>query len=105
MAHAIRFHETGGPEVLRREETQVGAPGPGEVRVRHAAVGLNFADIYFRTGLYPAKLPSGIGVEAAGIVTAVGGSVAALAAGERVTYTGSPRRASINQTMMPPERR
>ncbi|CAJ7469821.1 quinone oxidoreductase [Burkholderia pseudomallei] len=51
MAHAIRFHETGGPEVLRREETQVGAPGPGEVRVRHAAVGLNFADIYFRTGL------------------------------------------------------
>lgn len=57
MAYAIRFHETGGPEVLRREEVTVGAPGPGEVRVRHEAVGLNFADTYFRTGLYPAPLP------------------------------------------------
>ncbi|ALB97899.1 quinone oxidoreductase family protein [Burkholderia pseudomallei] len=101
MAHAIRFHETGGPEVLRREETQVGAPGPGEVRVRQAAVGLNFADIYFRTGLYPAKLPSGIGVEAAGIVTAVGGNVAGLAVGERVTYTGSPLGAYSTERVMP----
>src|SRR5690242_13516088 len=66
MAKAVRFHECGGPEVLRLEEVQVGEPGPGEVRIRHAAVGLNFADTYFRTGYYPVQPPCGIGVEAAG---------------------------------------
>ncbi|MFE4723307.1 alcohol dehydrogenase catalytic domain-containing protein, partial [Streptomyces sp. NPDC056728] len=81
MAYAIRFHETGGPEVLRREQVTVGAPGPGEVRVRHEAVGLNFADTYFRTGLYPAPLPAGIGVEAAGVVEAVGQGVTHVAEG------------------------
>ena len=88
MAHAIRMHETGGPEVLRWEEVSVGRPGPGQVRVRHEAVGLNFADTYFRTGLYPVPLPSGIGVEAAGIVEAVGDGVTTVDVGDRVTYTG-----------------
>ncbi|WP_207004885.1 quinone oxidoreductase family protein [Trinickia mobilis] len=88
MAHAIRFYETGGPEVLRWESVDVGEPGPGEVRIRHAAVGLNFADTYFRSGLYPVPLPSGIGVEAAGVVEAVGDGVSNVAVGDRVTYTG-----------------
>ncbi|WP_437681976.1 quinone oxidoreductase family protein [Sorangium sp. So ce131] len=88
MAHAIRFHRTGGPEVLRWEEAVVGSPGPGQVRVRHVAVGLNFADTYFRTGLYPVPLPTGIGVEAAGVVEAVGEGVTNVAPGDRVTYTG-----------------
>ena len=88
MAHAIRMHETGGPEVLRWEEVTVGDPGPGQARVRHVAVGLNFADTYFRAGLYPVPLPNGIGVEAAGIVEAVGEGVANVVVGDRVTYTG-----------------
>ena len=88
MAHAIRMHETGGPEVLRWEEVTVGTPGPGQARVRHEAVGLNFADTYFRAGLYPVPLPNGIGVEAAGIVEAVGEGVANVVVGDRVTYTG-----------------
>jgi NADPH2:quinone reductase len=89
MAKAIRFHETGGPEVLRYEDVEVGEPGPGQVRIRHEAVGLNFADIYFRTGLYPAPLPSGIGTEAAGTVVRVGPDVTNVAVGDRVTYTGA----------------
>jgi NADPH2:quinone reductase len=88
MAHAIRMHETGGPEVLRWEEVAVGDPGPGQVRLRHEAVGLNFADTYFRSGLYPMPLPAGMGVEAAGVVEALGPEVTNLAVGDRVTYTG-----------------
>jgi len=88
MAHAIRFHQPGGPEVLRWEEVAVGDPGPGQVRLRHVAIGLNFADTYFRTGLYPIALPNGIGVEAAGVVEAVGDDVTNVAPGDRVTYTG-----------------
>jgi NADPH2:quinone reductase len=88
MARAIRFHETGGPEVLRYEEVEVGDPGPGQVRLRHEAIGLNFADTYFRSGLYPVPMPAGMGVEAAGIVEAVGAGVANVAPGDRVTYTG-----------------
>ncbi|AXF20670.1 quinone oxidoreductase [Burkholderia pyrrocinia] len=88
MAHAVRFHETGGPDVLRWEAVDVGDPGPGQVRLRHDAVGLNFADTYFRSGLYPVPLPSGIGVEAAGVVEAVGPGVTNVTAGDRVTYTG-----------------
>ncbi|WP_334041625.1 quinone oxidoreductase [Burkholderia ambifaria] len=88
MAHAVRFHETGGPDVLRWEEVDVGEPGPGQVRLRHEAVGLNFADTYFRSGLYPVALPAGIGVEAAGVVEAVGSDVTNVAVGDRVTYTG-----------------
>ncbi|CAN0620687.1 Quinone oxidoreductase [Burkholderia multivorans] len=101
MAHAVRFYETGGPDVLRWETVAVGEPGPGEVRVRHAAVGLNFADIYFRTGLYPAKLPSGIGMEGAGTVEAVGEGVTEFAVGDRVTYTGSPLGAYSTERVMP----
>lgn len=103
MAKGIRFYETGGPDVLRWEELEVGEPGPGEVRVRHAAVGLNFADTYFRTGLYPAPLPAGMGVEAAGVIEAVGSGVADFAAGDRVTYTGSPLGAYSTERVMPAE--
>jgi NADPH2:quinone reductase len=88
MAHAIRFHQPGGPDVLHWEEVAVGEPGPGQVRLRHEAIGLNFADTYFRTGLYPIPLPNGIGVEAAGVVEAVGDGVTNVALGDRVTYTG-----------------
>jgi NADPH:quinone reductase-like Zn-dependent oxidoreductase len=98
---AVRFHQTGGPEVLRLEAVEVGDPGPGEVRVRHVAVGVNFADTYFRTGLYPGPLPSGLGVEAAGVVEAVGPNVTAVSPGERVTYTGSPLGAYSTARIMP----
>lgn len=88
MEQAIRYYETGGPEVLRLEDIEVGEPGPGEVRLRHVAVGLNFADTYFRNGTYPIPLPAGIGVEAAGVVEAVGAGVTNVAVGDKVTYTG-----------------
>lgn len=89
MATIIRFHTTGGPDVLQREEVEVGQPGPGQVRLRHEAIGLNFADTYFRSGLYPAPLPSGVGTEAAGVVEAVGEGVANVVVGDRVSYTGA----------------
>jgi NADPH2:quinone reductase len=98
---AVRFHEVGGPEVMRLEEIEVGDPGPGEVRVRHVAVGLNFADTYFRTGLYPSPLPAGLGVEAAGMIEAVGPDVSGFAAGDRVAYTGSPLGAYSTARVMP----
>lgn len=101
MAKAIRFYETGGPEVLRWEAVEVGDPGRGEVRVRHEAVGLNFADTYFRTGLYPAPLPAGMGVEAAGVIEAVGPGVEDFAEGDRVTYTGSPLGAYSTDRVLP----
>ena len=88
MTTVVKFHETGGPEVLRFERAEVGDPGPGQVRVRHEAVGLNFADTYFRSGIYPVPLPSGIGNEASGVVQAVGAGVEGLKAGDRITYTG-----------------
>ena len=88
MAKAIRFYETGGPEVLRYEDVEVGEPGPGEVRLRHVAVGLNYADTYFRNGTYPIPMPNGMGVEAAGVVQAVGEGVTNVVVGDRVTYTG-----------------
>src|SRR5215469_4539888 len=98
---AIRFYAPGGPEVMRWETTEVGAPGPGEVRVRHVAVGLNFADTYFRSGLYPSPKPAGIGVEASGVVEAVGEGVANVAPGDRVAYTGSPLGAYSTARVMP----
>jgi len=98
---AVRFHQAGGPEVMRLEDVEVGDPGPGEARVRHVAVGLNFADTYFRSGLYPAELPNGIGVEAAGVVEAVGPGVTNVAAGDRVAYTGSPLGAYSTARVMP----
>ena len=88
MEKAVRFYEAGAPEVLRMESIMVGDPGPDQVRLRHVAVGLNFADTYFRNGTYPIPLPAGIGVEGAGIVEAVGANVTNVVPGERVTYTG-----------------
>lgn len=88
MPHAVRFSEAGGPEVMRYESVEVGDPGAGQVRLRHVAVGLNYADTYFRNGTYPIPLPAGIGVEAAGVVQAVGPGVDQVAVGDRVTYTG-----------------
>ena len=86
MPHAIRIHENGGPEVMRWEEVEVGNPGPGEVRVRNTAVGLNFIDTYHRTGLYPMQLPLTLGMEGAGVVEAVGPKVKEFKVGDRVAY-------------------
>jgi NADPH2:quinone reductase len=88
MTKAIRIHEPGGPEVLKYEDVDVGAPGPGEVRLRQTAVGLNFIDVYHRSGLYPVKdLPAVIGMEAAGVIEEVGPDVSGFKAGDRVAYT------------------
>jgi NADPH:quinone reductase len=86
MPIAIRFNTLGGPEVLRTEEIEPGKPGPQEVQVRHSAIGVNYIDVYDRTGLYPVTLPSGLGREAAGVITAVGRGVRGLRVGERVAY-------------------
>ncbi len=85
----IRFHEYGGPEVLRVEDLEPGKPGPGEAQVRHSAVGLNYIDVYDRTGLYPGELPSGLGREAAGVITALGRGVRGFKVGDRVAYVHS----------------
>lgn len=90
MTHAIRIGRTGGPEVLEWQTIELPPPGPGEARVRHEAVGVNFVDTYHRTGLYPLPLPSGLGVEAAGVVEAVGPGVSGVAAGDPVVYFGAP---------------
>jgi NADPH2:quinone reductase len=87
MTRAIRIHETGGPEVMRLEDVEVGAPGEGEVQVRHTAIGLNFIDVYDRSGLYPQKsMPAGLGREAAGVVTAIGKKARGFKVGDRVGY-------------------
>ena len=88
MSKVVKFHEIGGPQVLRFEDAEVGDPGPGQARIRHEAVGLNFADTYFRSGIYPVPLPSGIGNEASGVVEALGDGVTHIKVGDRVTYTG-----------------
>jgi NADPH2:quinone reductase len=87
---AIRFYTAGGPEVLKYEDVDVSAPGKGEVQIRHTAIGLNYIDTYHRSGLYPLPLPSGIGLEAAGIVEAVGDGVSNLKVGDRVAYGAGP---------------
>ena len=90
MPHAIQIYETGGPDVMRFEEVAVGEPGPGQARIRHAAVGLNYIDVYFRMGLYPApSLPFSPGMEGAGEVLAVGEGITDLQVGDRVAYAGS----------------
>jgi NADPH2:quinone reductase len=88
MTHSIRIRETGGPEVLQWEETETGEPGPGQVKLRQEAVGLNYIDVYHRTGLYPQQLPFTPGVEGAGIVESVGEGVASVKPGDRVAYAG-----------------
>lgn len=103
MAQAIRFHETGGAEVLRLETVDVGEPGPGLVRVRHRYVAVNFIDIYFRTGRYPLALPNGLGSDAVGVVEAVGAGVSDLKPGDRVGYLLGPQGAYSDVRLVPAE--
>jgi len=104
MPHAIRIHAHGGPEVLRWEDVDSGEPGRGEVLIRQTAVGLNFLDVYERTGLYPVSLPAGLGREAAGVVESVGRGVRRLAPGDRVAYVSSKSGAYAQQRVMPADR-
>jgi NADPH:quinone reductase len=104
MTHAIRFHRTGGPEVLVWEDVGIGKPGPGEARIRHTAVGLNFVDIYYRSGLYAVPLPSGLGGEGAGVVVEVGPGVTDLMPGERVAYGAAPIGAYSEERLIPADR-
>ncbi len=102
MTKAIRIHKTGGPEVLQWEDVEVGEPGEGEIRVRHTAIGLNYIDVYFRTGLYPGPdLPFSLGLEAAGVVEAVGAGVEDLAEGDRIAYAAPPIGAYAEARVMP----
>ena len=104
MPQAIRIHQTGGPEVLCWEEVDLPAPAAGEATVRHHAVGLNFIDTYHRTGLYPLPLPSGLGLEGAGVVEAVGAGVNEVKVGDRVAYAGGPVGAYAEARNIPAHR-
>ena len=104
MTKAIRFHKTGGPEVLVYEDVDVGAPGEGQALIRNTTVGLNFIDTYHRSGLYPLPLPSGIGLEAAAVVEAVGKGVTNVKPGDRVGYAGGPPGAYSEQRLIPADR-
>ncbi|MEO8171167.1 MAG: alcohol dehydrogenase catalytic domain-containing protein, partial [Oxalobacteraceae bacterium] len=101
MPKAIRVSKTGGPEVMEYVEVEIGAPGPGEAQVRNVACGLNFIDVYFRTGLYPQPLPAGLGMEGAGVVEAVGAGVTEVKVGDRVAYAGRPVGAYAEVRLMP----
>lgn len=101
MAKAIRFYETGGPEVLKLETVEVGEPGPGQVRVRHTYVAVNFIDIYFRIGRYPLALPNGLGSDAVGVIEAVGEGVTDVRVGDRVGYLLGPQGAYSDVRVMP----
>ena len=103
MARAIRFDRIGGPEVLRMEQVEVGDPGPGQARVRHSYVAVNFIDTYFRTGAYPLALPNGLGSDAVGVVEAVGAGVTDIKAGDRVGYLLGPQGAYSDVRLMPAE--
>ena len=103
MARTIRFHQIGGPEVLKLETAQVGEPGPGQARVRHTYVAVNFIDIYFRTGRYPLPLPNGLGSDAVGVVEAVGSGVTDVRVGDRVGYLLGPQGAYADVRIMPAE--
>jgi len=104
MTKAVKFHKTGGPGVLSFEDVLVGKPGRGEARIRHTAIGLNFIDTYHRSGLYPLPLPSGIGLEGAGVVEAVGAGVSHVKPGDRVAYAGGPPGAYSEERIMPAEK-
>jgi NADPH2:quinone reductase len=101
MTKAIRFYETGGADVLRLEDVEVGEPGPGQARVRHSFIAVNFADIYFRTGFYPLALPNGLGTDAVGVVEAVGPGVTDIRVGDRVGYLVGPPGAYAQARVMP----
>ena len=104
MTYAIRIHEQGGPENMKWEEVVVGAPGPGELRIRHTAVGLNYIDTYHRSGLYKLPMPTVLGREGAGVVEAVGPNVTEFAVGDRVAYAASPIGSYSEERLMPAER-
>jgi NADPH2:quinone reductase len=104
MPKAVRFHKPGGPEVLVYEDVSVGSPGPDEARVKNNVIGLNFIDTYHRSGLYPLAMPSGVGLEAAGVVEAVGANVTWLKAGDRVAYAGGPPGAYSEVRLIPAHR-
>src|SRR5512135_2801530 len=104
MVKAIRIHAIGGPEVLRFEEVALPEPAAGQARVRHTAIGVNFIDTYHRTGLYPLPLPSGLGVEAAGVVESVGSGVAHVKPGDRVAYVSRPPGAYAEAAVVPADR-
>src|SRR5262252_8163812 len=103
MSRAIRFHQTGGPEVLRLESVEVGEPGPGQARVRHTYVAVNFIDVYFRTGRYPLPLPNGLGSDAVGVVEAIGPGVTDIRVGDRVGYLLGPQGAYSDVRLMSAE--
>jgi NADPH2:quinone reductase len=104
MTHVIRIHKIGGPEVLSWDEVEVGKPGPGEARIRQTAVGLNYIDTYNRSGIYPLKLPSGLGGEGAGVVEEVGPGVTDLKPGDRVAYGNAPIGAYAEARLIPADR-
>ncbi len=104
MPKAIRLHNQGGPEVMLWEEVEVGEPGPGQARVRHHACGLNYIDVYHRSGLYPLPMPNGVGLEGAGLVEAVGQGVANVKAGDRVAYAAPPPGAYSEVRLMAADR-
>ncbi|MGH8678244.1 MAG: quinone oxidoreductase family protein [Burkholderiales bacterium] len=104
MPKAVRFHKTGGPEVLVYDDVQVADPGEGQARIKHTAVGLNFIDTYHRSGLYALPLPSGIGLEGAGVVEALGKGVSDIKAGDRVAYAGGPPGAYSEVRLIPADR-
>jgi NADPH:quinone reductase len=104
MAHAIRLGETGAPQAMQWEETEVGKPAAGELRVRHTALGLNYIDVYHRKGLYPLPLPTGLGVEGAGVVEEVGQSVNDIEVGDRIVYAGGPPGAYATERLLPASR-
>ena len=98
---AIRMNKTGGPEVLEYLDVELGEPGPGEVLIRHHAIGVNFLDIYFRIGLYPSPLPAGVGQEGAGVIEKVGAGVTHVKVGDRVAYAGRPAGSYSHARVMP----
>jgi NADPH:quinone reductase len=104
MAHAIRIHQPGGPEVMQWEEITTGDPGPGQARVRHTAVGVNYIDTYHRSGLYKLPMPTGLGSEAAGVVEAVGQGVTDIKPGDRVAYSGGAPGSYAEVRVMPVDR-
>jgi len=101
MPQTVVIHAQGGPEVLTLEDRAVGEPGPGQIRIRHQAIGLNFIDVYQRSGLYPMSLPAALGMEAAGVVQAVGEGVAHLKPGDRAAYAAQPPGAYCAERVMP----
>ena len=100
-SRAVRIHQTGGPENLQLDTVEVGEPGPGQVRIRHHAIGLNFIDVYHRTGLYPMALPQALGMEGAGVIEAVGDGVTHLRTGDRAAYAANPPGSYSDVRVMP----